>query len=137
MGLLGHALVAIERAVKGPLFGCRMCGQCILHSTGLVCPMNCPKNLRNGPCGGVLVDGNCEVDPERPCVWVRAWEGSRRLPLWRDDIRRISPPVDWRLQGTSSWANLATRRDGVVPSAWPRGGNGGGGEPVRAKPPVR
>lgn len=119
MGLLGQALIAMEKAVKVPLFGCRMCGQCILHSTGLVCPMNCPKNLRNGPCGGVLVNGNCEVYPERPCVWVRAWEGSRRLPLWREDIRRIHPPVDWRLQGTSSWANLATGRDRVVPEAWP------------------
>ena len=129
MGLLGHALVAIERAVKGPLFGCRMCGQCILHSTGLVCPMNCPKNLRNGPCGGVLVDGNCEVDPERACVWVRAWEGSRRLPLWRDDIARVHPPVDWRLQGTSSWANLATGRDRAVPGGWPAAEGGSGSSP--------
>nr|WP_245947992.1 methylenetetrahydrofolate reductase C-terminal domain-containing protein [Halomonas montanilacus] len=29
-----------------------MCGQCILSSTGMSCPMNCPKSLRNGPCGG-------------------------------------------------------------------------------------
>ena len=125
MGLLGRALIAVEKAVKVPLFGCRMCGQCILHETGLVCPMNCPKNLRNGPCGGVLVDGNCEVYPERPCVWVRAWEGSRRLPLWRDHIEHVQPPVDWRLQGTSSWANLATGRDDVVPAGWPRRPDGG------------
>ncbi len=44
------ALERIEHAVKGPVFGCRMCGQCVLHSTGLTCPMNCPKTLRNGPC---------------------------------------------------------------------------------------
>ena len=118
MGLLGQALIAIEKAVKVPLFGCRMCGQCILHSTGLVCPMNCPKNLRNGPCGGVLVDGHCEVHPDRACVWVRAWEGSRRLPLWRDHMERLQPPVDWRLQGTSSWANAATGRDRIAPAAW-------------------
>src|SRR3954462_11943248 len=130
MGLLGQALGAVEAAVKVPLFGCRMCGQCILHSTGLVCPMNCPKNLRNGPCGGVLVDGNCEVYPDRPCVWVRAWEGSPRLPVWREQIAQAHPPVDWRLQGTSSWANLATGRDRIVPAAWPAatGGDRGAAE---------
>ena len=115
MGLLGQALIAIEKAVKVPLFGCRMCGQCILHETGLVCPMNCPKNLRNGPCGGVLVDGNCEVYHERPCVWVRAWEGSRRLPLWRDHIEHVQPPVDWRLQGRSSWLRVVRERTAGTP----------------------
>ncbi len=118
MSVLGRALVVIERAVKAPLFGCRMCGQCILHETGLVCPMNCPKNLRNGPCGGVLVNGNCEVYPDLPCVWVRAWESSRRLPVWDDHILRLQRPVDWRLEGTSSWANLASGRDRQVPAGW-------------------
>ena len=42
----------VERHVKGFLFDCRMCGQCALSSTGMSCPMNCPKQLRNGPCGG-------------------------------------------------------------------------------------
>ena len=49
----GHRLLArIERAVKGPLFGCRMCGNCLLQETALICPMECPKGARNGPCGG-------------------------------------------------------------------------------------
>jgi len=26
--------------------------------------------------------------------------------------------VDWRLQGTSSWANLASGRDRQVPAGW-------------------
>lgn len=108
--IVERALVAVEKAVKGAIFDCRMCGQCVLHSTGLVCPMRCPKNLRNGPCGGVLVNGNCEVFPDRPCVWVQAVEGSRRLPLWRDHIAHLNPPVDWRLQGTSSWVNLVRSR---------------------------
>jgi hypothetical protein len=130
--LLARVLVAIEKAVKEPLFDCRMCGQCILHSTGLVCPMRCPKNLRNGPCGGVLVDGHCEVYPDRACVWVEAWEGSRRLPLWRDHMERLNPPVDWRLEGTSSWANMASGRDRQVPAGWStaasaKGGRGGVG----------
>ena len=67
---LRKAILLVERATKEAIWDCRMCGQCILHSTGLSCPMRCPKNLRNGPCGGVLQDGICEVVPEMRCVWV-------------------------------------------------------------------
>ncbi len=38
-----------EELFKKVAYNCQMCGQCILHSTGMTCPMNCPKNLRNGP----------------------------------------------------------------------------------------
>ena len=62
----------VEHVVKGPVWGCQMCGQCVLHSTGLTCPMTCPKTLRNGPCGGVRADGHCEVKPEMRCVWLKA-----------------------------------------------------------------
>jgi methylenetetrahydrofolate reductase (NADPH) len=54
----------LERAGKGLLFDCRMCGQCVLGHTGMACPMNCAKQLRNGPCGGVRADGGCEVKPQ-------------------------------------------------------------------------
>ena len=111
-------LLALERWTKETLWDCRMCGQCILHSTGLTCPMRCPKNLRNGPCGGTLQDGSCEVVPEMRCVWVEAWERSRTLPLWRDHITHVERPTDWRLQETSSWENLVSGRDRVVPSGW-------------------
>ncbi len=111
-------LLPIEEFTKEKIWDCRMCGQCILHSTGLVCPMTCPKNLRNGPCGGVRANGNCEVIPEMPCVWVRAVENAQRLPLWRDHIHHVEPPVDWQLQGTSSWVNLLTGRDQVQPPGW-------------------
>nr|WP_199899478.1 methylenetetrahydrofolate reductase C-terminal domain-containing protein [Sneathiella glossodoripedis] len=56
-------VVFIEKNIKGFLFDCRMCGRCILSDTGMSCPMNCPKSLRNGPCGGVRANGNCEVEP--------------------------------------------------------------------------
>ena len=49
---LERPVAAVERNVKGLLFDCRMCGRCVLSSTGMSCPMNCPKQLRNGPCGG-------------------------------------------------------------------------------------
>lgn len=115
---LHKAIYLLERGTKGAVWDCRMCGQCILHSTGLSCPMRCPKNLRNGPCGGVLQNGNCEVVPEMRCVWVEAWESSRKLPLWREHMFHVERPTDWRLQETSSWENLLTRRDRHVPDAW-------------------
>jgi hypothetical protein len=118
VNLAERALLVVEKGSKEAIWDCRMCGQCILHSTGLTCPMRCPKNLRNGPCGGVLVDGHCEVFPDRPCVWVLAWRRSRQLPIWRDHMEHLNPPVDWQLQGSSSWINLVTGRDRQVPEGW-------------------
>ncbi len=100
-----------EKVVKGLLFNCQMCGQCVLSSTGMSCPMNCPKNLRNGPCGGVRANGHCEVNPEMRCVWVEAWEGSRRM-LAGDRIQTVQQPVDFRLKGTSSWLRVVRQKAG-------------------------
>jgi hypothetical protein len=101
----------LEALVKKPIFGCRMCGECILHETGLTCPMGCPKTLRNGPCGGVRMDGRCEVVPRMMCVWVKAERRSRRLP-WRGLIFKLQPAVDWSLKGTSAWVNVLSGRSG-------------------------
>ena len=51
---------------------CRECADCILDSTGGICPVTlCPKALMNGPCGGT-VGGKCEVgNYERDCAWVK------------------------------------------------------------------
>ena len=65
--------------------------------------MNCPKKMRNGPCGGVRADGNCEVDPGMPCVWVLAWEGNQRLREEEIPLQFVQPPVDHRLIGRSAW----------------------------------
>ena len=114
-------LPLVEHAVKAPIWDCRMCGQCVLHATGMTCPMTCPKTLRNGPCGGVRDDGHCEVVPDMPCVWLKAYERSRRLPLpgsWREEFGHLRPPVDNRLTGTSSWRNLLSGRDRVTPNGW-------------------
>ncbi len=109
---LERPVVAVERAVKGFLFDCRMCGQCVLGSTGMSCPMNCPKNLRNGPCGGVRANGHCEVIPEMKCVWVLAWEGSQRIPGGVEAMRALQPAVDLRLQGSSSWLRVVREQTG-------------------------
>jgi hypothetical protein len=115
-------LALLEDVIKKPVFGCRTCGQCVLHSTGMTCPMTCPKTLRNGPCGGVREDGHCEVKPEMRCVWVKAVDRAEHLPLlpgrWRHEIDDLRPPVDNRLHGTSSWRNLVTRRDRQTPAGW-------------------
>jgi hypothetical protein len=95
----------VEKRVKGFMFDCRMCGQCVLSSTGMSCPMNCPKQLRNGPCGGVRANGNCEVEPDMPCVWVKAWEGSRNMRKG-DTILAVQKPVDQSLRETSAWLRV-------------------------------
>ena len=104
---LGKVLSPVEAVVKKPTFGCHMCGQCVLHSTGMTCPMECPKNLRNGPCGGVGSDGSCEVDRSMTCVWFKAVNRSEKLP-WSKEIFRRNPAVDWSLQGSSAWVNAIT-----------------------------
>jgi Methylene-tetrahydrofolate reductase C terminal len=101
-------VATVERAIKGALFDCRMCGQCILSSTGMSCPMNCPKQLRNGPCGGVRANGHCEVIPDMPCVWVKAWEGSRHMQEG-DAILDVQKPVDQSLKETSSWLRVTAQ----------------------------
>lgn len=109
---LEPAAAAVERAVKGILFDTRMCGSCTLGSTGMTCPMNCPKKMRNGPCGGVRQNGNCEVYPDMPCVWIDAFHGSLQI----DDgerILEIQEPLDHRLEGTSSWLREVRRRVGL------------------------
>jgi hypothetical protein len=89
---LERPVAAIERSVKGFLFDCKMCGQCVLSSTGMSCPMNCPKNLRNGPCGGVRANGHCEVKPE--------------MPGGMTALSQVQPAIDRRLQGRSSWLRV-------------------------------
>ena len=98
----------LEKAAKNLLFGCQMCGQCTLSNTGMSCPMNCPKSIRNGPCGGVRLDGNCEIKPEMRCVWVEAWRGSQKMKR-SENIRQIQVPVNFSYKGSSSWLRVAEK----------------------------
>ncbi|HUF11109.1 MAG TPA: methylenetetrahydrofolate reductase C-terminal domain-containing protein [Rhodothermales bacterium] len=94
----------IEKLIKGPLFDCQNCGQCVLSHTGLICPMNCPKGLRNGPCGGTL-NGKCEVFPERECVWLRI--DSRKSI----DPDTVHAPVAPELFNSASYVNFFNGKD--------------------------
>jgi hypothetical protein len=113
-------LLPSEELSKRIVFDCRMCGQCILHSTGMTCPMTCPKNIRNGPCGGVRANGHCEVKPEMPCIWVEAYARSQKMPVYGKEMMLQQPPVDRQLEDTSAWINMLTGADQQPPSGWIR-----------------
>ena len=102
-------LETVEHAVKGPVWGCRMCGQCVLHDTGMTCPITCPKTLRNGPCGGVRADGerltSIAIGPTdtRPAPDALTEEAAAQIVAW--------------------FAGRLTRFDlRLAPAATPRGG---------------
>ena len=102
-------MAVFEKVVKGFLFDCQMCGQCALSNTGMSCPMNCPKTLRNGPCGGVRSNGHCEVKADMRCVWVEAARGARQMHA-HQLIELVQLPVDARLKGRSSWLRAAQQK---------------------------
>jgi 5,10-methylenetetrahydrofolate reductase len=94
-------LLPIERGSKRLLFDCKMCGQCVLAWTGMACPTNCAKQMRNGPCGGVRADATCEVNPAMRCVWVAAIDGAKRLGALSS--KTTLEPIDHRLWNRSAW----------------------------------
>jgi len=99
-----RVLKPIERAAKQLLFDCKMCGQCALSSTGMACPTNCAKQMRNGPCGGVRSDGMCEVDPAMRCVWIEAMDGCKRIS--EQPNKTFLEPIDHRLWNRSTWLRV-------------------------------
>jgi len=104
-----HGLEHITKVITND---CKDCGDCMLLDLGYLCPMSqCPKNQRNGACGGSY-EGWCEVYPnEKKCVWVRAYA---RLKKYGDENQLNSyrvPPANWNLYQTSSWYNFFTGLD--------------------------
>ena len=112
------AAVLLERAelaIKKPLFGCQACGNCVLGHLEYVCPQTCPKQLRNGPCGGTD-QGRCEVTPDKACIWVAVYERASACGDL-DTLKTFVPAPDRQLQGTSSWINYFLDRDSRPPAA--------------------
>jgi len=107
--LLSKGAWLAEIIVKKALFRCQDCGQCVLSYNAFTCCMRCPKEMRNGPCGGTREDGHCEVYPERYCIWWLIYERSRKLRRL-DKLRKFHIPVDRRLQHTSAWLNMFAGR---------------------------
>lgn len=109
-------LHAVEHIAKVVMLDCKDCGDCAILDLGYLCPMSqCPKNQRNGACGGSK-DGWCEVFPnEKKCVWVRAYA---RLKKYNEEHTLDVPPVppaNWELYQTSSWSNFYLGKDHSAP----------------------
>ncbi|HRS74023.1 MAG TPA: methylenetetrahydrofolate reductase C-terminal domain-containing protein [Anaerolineaceae bacterium] len=107
-------LIRLEMLYKGPLWGCRQCGNCVLQETAFICPMECPKGLRNGPCGGSTPE-YCYVDETRPCIWYKIYE--RAFQSGREELlMEVLPPLDWDLVGGEQLGRLAgqVKKNGVL-----------------------
>jgi len=100
----GLLLAKTEYAIKSPLFGCRMCGNCLLQETAFICPMECPKGLRNGPCGGSTSE-YCYVDKSRPCIWYKIYDRSFKMNRQERLLENL-PPLDWEKTGTETWGDV-------------------------------
>ena len=101
-----------ELLSKGLLYGCTMCGDCVLYACGFLCYRSgCPKKMMNGPCGG-SINGFCEVYPDKKkCYWVKVY---RQLKGVSQHVTYTAPPIparDNNLNKTSSWINFFMGRD--------------------------
>jgi len=73
---------------------CQACGQCLLASTGGICPVSrCAKRLLNGPCGG-STKGKCEINKELDCAWQLIIDRLKALGRL-DDYEKLAPIKDW------------------------------------------
>ncbi len=108
-------LARTELLIKGPLFGCRMCGNCLLQETAFICPMECPKGMRNGPCGGTTPELRCYIDETRPCIWNRIYRRAEKLGR-EEMLLEVLPPLDWQKAGTETWGEVVShiRKTGTM-----------------------
>jgi ferredoxin len=75
---------------------CGLCGDCILHHTGGVCPIiRCAKSMLNGPCGGAQ-NGKCEINAEMDCAWQLIYNRMKLLNKL-DKLAEFQPAKDWSL----------------------------------------
>ena len=101
-----RALAFVERRIKGALFGCRMCGNCLLQETAFICPMECPKGLRNGPCGG-STPGRLLRRPDAGRASGTASTSAPSAWAARDRLMEVLPPLDWSRVGRETWLEVA------------------------------
>lgn len=73
---------------------CGLCGDCVLHRTGGICPIiRCSKSILNGPCGGSQY-GKCEISKDVDCAWQLIYDRMSALGKL-DKLMEIQPPKDW------------------------------------------
>ncbi|HHH52432.1 MAG TPA: methylenetetrahydrofolate reductase, partial [Bacteroidetes bacterium] len=100
----------IEKRSKQVIYDCKDCGDCALQYTGYLCPESqCPKGLRNGPCGGTH-DSICEVR-DSECIWSRAYNRLKRDKKENNLLDHTPAFKDNSLVDTSAWANYWLEKD--------------------------
>ncbi|MFQ5588278.1 MAG: methylenetetrahydrofolate reductase C-terminal domain-containing protein [Nitrospiria bacterium] len=78
----------------------------LCEETGGICPIvGCPKELVNGPCGGVRSGGKCEVIEDFDCVWVNIYNEMKKNDEL-DKMLQIQAP-----RCTNFYADLIENRD--------------------------
>ena len=74
---------------------CQGCGQCILATTGGICPVSrCAKRIFNGPCGGSS-GGKCEISKEVDCAWQLIIDRLKELGRFEEEYEKLAPIKDW------------------------------------------
>jgi methylenetetrahydrofolate reductase (NADPH) len=109
---LDGLLTELEYWIKFISSRCRRCGDCTLLEVAFLCPQSqCPKYLFNGQCGG-SIEGWCEVFPyKKRCIYVRAYNRLKSYGEEETLKEGYTPPRNWDLDQTSSWANYFLGRD--------------------------
>jgi methylenetetrahydrofolate reductase (NADPH) len=106
-----HVADLLEGIPKKVLLDCRRCGDCGIQHAAFLCPESqCPKHIRNGACGGSR-EGRCEVFPEKPCLWFRAYRRLASANRLAEMSAECVPPRMWALDRTPSWINFHLKRD--------------------------
>lgn len=91
---------------------CGLCGDCILHKTGGICPViRCAKSILNGPCGGSQ-DGKCELGQDVDCAWQLIYDRMKALGRL-SDLTAVQPLKDWSKSRDGGPRRL-TREDLIV-----------------------
>ena len=98
---LNSKFVGVNRDVGWYEERCKCCGECVLATTGGICPMTmCAKGLLNGPCGGPQ-DGHCEVNKDAPCAWIQIYERLKAQGRL-ENMCKIFPAREWEGQTQGS-----------------------------------
>ncbi|MFC1666889.1 methylenetetrahydrofolate reductase C-terminal domain-containing protein [Candidatus Omnitrophota bacterium] len=84
----------LDKTGAGLFERCAMCGECVLNTTGGICPVTrCAKGLLNGPCGG-SDKGKCEVDKDKDCAWILIYNRLKDLNAL-EGLKNIKPAKDY------------------------------------------
>jgi ferredoxin len=89
---------------------CQACGNCLLETTGGICPIaRCAKQLLNGPCGGSS-DGKCEIKRETDCAWRLIYDRLKTLgQLYK--LEEVVPARRWGVESRDSGPRRMVRED--------------------------